>query len=90
MPTYIASRLSTNDNIAFPDRLEIDANNVTYYKGSVIGHTSVVIARANIASVKLRTGFFFADVIIETIGGKQIEAMGFRKGDARAIVALLS
>lgn len=90
MPTYIASRLSTNDNIAFPDRLEIDANNVTYYKGNVIGHTSVVIARTNIASVKLRTGFFFADVIIESTGGKQIEAMGFRKGDAREIVRLLS
>ena len=90
MPTYIASRLSTNDNIAFPDRLEIDTNNVTYYKGSIIGHTSVVIARANIASVHLRTGFFFADVIIETTGGKQIEAMGFKKNEAKAIVAMLS
>ncbi|MBP5590587.1 hypothetical protein J6Y50_01845 [bacterium] len=90
MPTYIASRWSSNDNIAFPDRLEIDAINVTYYKGAVIGHTSVVIARSNIASVHLRTGFFFADVIIETTGGKEIEAVGFKKSDARAIVALLS
>lgn len=90
MPTYTASRWSSNDNIAFPDRLEIDAINVTYYKGAVIGHTSVVIARANIASVHLRTGFFFADIIIESAGGKKIEAVGLKKSDAKAIVAMLS
>jgi hypothetical protein len=44
----------------------------------------------NIASVSVSTGIFFADVVIETIGGKQIVASGFRKFDAREIVRLLT
>ena len=89
MPTFVASRLSGNDNSLFPDKLEIDAVNVTYYKGTVIGYRSTVIARANIASVHIGTGLLFADIVIETTGGKEIRATGFKKGDARAIMALL-
>lgn len=90
MPTFIASRISGNDNSIFPDRLEIDAANVTYYKGTIIGYRSTVISRANIASVHIGSGLLFADVVIETTGGKEIRASGFKKIDARAIVALLS
>lgn len=89
MPTFVASRLSGNDNSIFPDRLEIDAVNVTYYKGTVIGYRSTVISRANIASVYVGSGLLFADVVIETTGGKEVRATGFKKSDARAIVALL-
>lgn len=89
MPTFVASRISGNDNAVFPDRLEIDAVNVTYYKGTIIGYRSTVISRANIASVHIGSGLLFADVIIETTGGKEIRASGFKKSDARAIVALL-
>lgn len=89
MPTFVASRLSGNDNSIFPDRLEIDAVNVTYYKGTVIGYRSTVISRANIASVYIGSGLLFADVVIETTGGKEVRATGFKKSDARAIVALL-
>lgn len=89
MPTFVASRLSGNDNSIFPDRLEIDAVNVTYYKGTVIGYRSTVISRANIASVYIGSGLLFADIVIETTGGKQVRATGFKKCDARAIVALL-
>lgn len=89
MTTFVASRISGNDNSIFPDRLEIDAVNVTYYKGTIIGYRSTVISRANIASVHIGSGLLFADVIIETTGGKEIRASGFKKSDARAIVALL-
>ena len=89
MPTFVASRLSSSDNSLFPDKLEIDALNVTYYKGTVIGYRSTVIARANIASVHIGSGLLFADIVIETTGGMQIRATGFKKGDARAIMALL-
>ena len=89
MPTFVASRLSGNDNSIFPDKLEIDAVNVTYYKGTVIGYRSTVITRANIASVHIGSGLIFADIVIETTGGKEIRASGFKKSDARAIMALL-
>lgn len=89
MPSFVASRISGNDNAVFPDRIEIDAVNVTYFKGTIIGYRSTVIARTNIASVHIGSGLLFADVIIETTGGKEIRAAGFKKSDARAIVALL-
>lgn len=89
MPTFVASRLSGSDNSLFPDKLEIDAINVTYYKGTVIGYRSTVIARANIASVHIGSGLLFADIVIETTGGKEMRVSGFKKRDAQAIMALL-
>lgn len=89
MSTFEASRLSGNDNTIFPDKLEIDAINVTYYKGTMTGYSSTIIARANIASVHIGSGLLFADVVIETTGGKEVRASGFKKSDARAIMAML-
>lgn len=89
MPTFTAHRLSS-DNTLFPDRLDIDALKATYYKGNVFGYQSTIIARSNIASVSIGTGIFFADVIIETIGGKRVVANGFKKSDAKTIVGLLT
>jgi hypothetical protein len=74
----------------FPDRIEIDAANITYYKGYVFGYQSTVIARNNIASVSIGTGVFFADVIIASNGGQRIVAGGFKKSDAKQIVNLLT
>lgn len=90
MPTFVASRISGNDNVVFPDKLEIDAVNVIYYKGTVIGYRSTVISRANIASVHIGAGLFFADIVIETTGGKEVRAKGFSKRDAREIMLMLS
>jgi lipopolysaccharide export system protein LptA len=89
MPTFTASRLS-GDNTVFPDRLEIDAAKVAYYKGNVFGYQSSIIVRSNIASVSIGSGIFFADVIIETMGGKRIVASGFKKSEAKEIVNLLT
>ena len=89
MPTFIASRL-TEDNTVFPDKLEIGSSNVIFYKGTLIGYRSTVIPKDNIASVYIVSRVFFADVIIETIGGKQIRVSGFKKSDARSIVSLLT
>lgn len=92
MPTYVASRISGSDNAVFPDRIEIDdtTNDVTYYKGTLVGYRRSFIARANIASVHIRSGLLFADVIIESTGGKEVRACGFIKRDAREIMNLLS
>ncbi|MDR0542605.1 MAG: hypothetical protein LBH19_10425, partial [Dysgonamonadaceae bacterium] len=83
MPIYTASRISSNDNSLFPDKLEIDPMNVTYYKGAVFGYQQTVIARENIASVYVGSGIFFADVVIESYGGRRVVASGFKKAVAR-------
>lgn len=90
MPTFEASRMSGNDNAVFPDKLEIDATSVTYFKGTLIGYRKTVIARSNIASAQIRSGLFFANIIIESTGGLLVKAEGFRNKDARTIAALLS
>jgi len=89
MPTFTAHRLSS-DNTLFPNRVNIDFSNITYYKGYVFGYKSTVIAINNIASISISTGILFADVVIESIGGEKIVASGFRKSDAREIVRLLT
>ena len=89
MSKFTAHRLS-GDNTLFPDKIEIDTTNATYYKGNIVGYQSTVIARNNMASVSIGSGIFFADVIIETLGGKRVVASGFKKSDAKAIVRLLT
>lgn len=86
----VASRISGNDNSIFPDRLEIDDFQVIYYKGTLIGYRKSVVTRANIASVHIGSGLLFADIVIETTGGRTIRAQGFKKSDARNIMELLS
>ena len=92
MPTFVASRISGDDNVVFPDRLEINdvTGDVTYYKGTIIGYRQTFIARHNIASVHIGSGLLFADIVIESTGGKEVRANGFRKRDAREIVNLLT
>ena len=90
MITFTASRISANKNTLYPDRIEIDDYNVTYYKGYVFGYQSTVISRWNIASVSVGAGIFFADVIICSNGGQKIVANGFTKSVAKEIVRLLT
>ncbi|MDR2410774.1 MAG: hypothetical protein LBE13_22050 [Bacteroidales bacterium] len=89
MAAYTADRLSS-DNALFPNRLEIDVDNITYYKGYVFGYQSKIIARTNVASISIKSGILFADVIIESIGGDKIVASGFKKSEARIILQLLA
>ncbi|GHT28127.1 hypothetical protein AGMMS49574_01820 [Bacteroidia bacterium] len=90
MSTFTAHRLSSNENTLFPDRIEIDAANITFYKGTIFGYQSTIISRANVASVSIDTGILFANVVIESIGTKRIVASGFKKVDAKEIVRLLT
>lgn len=89
MPTFIASRISANHNILFPDRIDIEDDRVVYYKGALIGYQSTVISRSSISSVRLISNILFADIIIESQGGRRLEINGLSKSDAREIYELL-
>ena len=89
MAVFVASRWSGDDNAVFPDRLEIDDSLVTYFKGTVVGYHKSIIHRDGVASAHIRSGLFFADVVIESFGGREIVARGFAKSDARRIVEIL-
>ncbi len=89
MYAFTAHRISHEDNVLFPDIVEIDDDRVLLTKCYVFGHRTNTIFKVNIASVSLREGVFFADVRIETTGGATFWSEGFRKADARKIVDLL-
>ena len=88
--TFQASRISGNGNAVFPDKLIVDDTKVTYYKAHLIGHEETTIMRNNIGSVSLKSGLFFADILIETNGGQTTLINGFSKSDAKQIVRMLS
>ena len=89
MPTFIASRISADHNVLFPDRIDIEEERIVYYKGALIGYQSTVILRTSISSVRLNSNILFADIIIESSGGRRIEINGLSKRDAREIYELL-
>lgn len=89
MPIYTANRISANHNILFPDRLDIEEDRVIYYKGALVGHQSTVIPCSRISSVRINSNILFADVIIESSGGRRIEINGLSKRDAREIYEIL-
>ena len=89
MPTFIANRISANHNLLFPDRIDIDDERVVYYKGAIIGYQTTEIQRECISSVRLLSNILFADIIIESSGGRRLEINGLSKSEAREVYRLL-
>ncbi len=90
MPTFTASRISALSNLIFPDIIIIDEVKAIYNKRAIFGYESTTIMRSNIASVHLESGLFFADLVIETNGGRKTVINGLKRSDARAAAAQLS
>lgn len=88
--TFVASRISGNGNALFPNKLIIDDDKVTYYKGKLIGYDQSVIMRERIGSVSLSQHLLFGDIIIESKGSQTIHAAGFTRSNAKQILQLLS
>ena len=87
---FQASRISGNWNAVFPDKLIIEDDKVTYYKGKLIGYDQSVIMRERIGSVSISQHLLFGDVVIESKGSQTIHAEGFTRSDAKQILRLLS
>lgn len=90
MYIFTAHRISQDDNILFPDIVEIDSDRVLLTKCYVFGHRTNTIFFRNISSISLREGIFFADIRIETTGGATYWSEGYRKSDARKVEKLLT
>ncbi len=86
---FTACRVSGDGNAMFPDRLIITDDCVIYRKGRVIGYKEITIKLNSIGSVSLDKHLLFADIVIETNGGRTITARGFSRSDANMIVYLL-
>jgi hypothetical protein len=86
---FRASRFSGGNHL-FPTQVLISPVNVVQYTPQWIGRREESIHMAHISSVKINTGFFLSDVLIETSGGASpIRCHGHHKSDAVRMKTLI-
>ena len=87
--TFQASRW-TKGNRLFPTWLEITDTSVTRRKRSWFSKNEMTIHLMRVASVRIDTGLFWSDILIESTGGTDpITSHGHRKKDALRIKELI-
>ncbi len=84
--------MSGDGNAVFPDEIIIDDEEevVIHRKPKLIGCKETKIRFGAIASIEVNKHILFADIIIETKGGREVIARGFTRDDADEIKGLLS
>jgi hypothetical protein len=82
---FSASRW-TRGNFWFPTRIVVSPLRVSRVKRRFFGSSEESISILQVASVKISTGVFWSDIVIESTGGTDpITSHGHRKGDALRI-----
>ncbi len=87
--SFAASRW-TKGNLFFPTRIVVNPQHVSRIKPRLFGSNEESIGIAQVASVRISTGIFWADIVIESAGGTDpITSHGHRKADAQRIRQLI-
>jgi len=87
--TFTANRW-TKGNFLFPTRITVNALRVSRVKRRWFSKNEESISISQVASVKISTGFFWSDILIESTGGTDpIASHGHRKVDALRIRDLI-
>jgi hypothetical protein len=87
--TFQASRL-TRGNFLFPTIIAVADQAVTRHKRSWFSRDEISISISKVASVHIKTGIIWADILIESSGGSDpLSSHGHRKADARRIRELI-
>jgi hypothetical protein len=80
--TFSASRW-TKGNLWFPTRIVVSPLRVSRVKRRLFSRSEESISISQVASVKISTGIFWSDIVIESTGGTDpITSHGHRKADA--------
>ena len=80
--SFRASRW-TRGNLWFPTRIVVSPLRVSRVKRRLFGSSEESISISQVASVKISTGVFWSDIVIESSGGTDpIASHGHRKADA--------
>jgi len=83
--TFTASRW-TRGNRWFPTRIVVSPLRVSRVKRRLFGSTEESISISQVASVRISTGVFWSDIVIDSTGGSDpITSHGHRKSDALRI-----
>ena len=80
----------TKGNFLFPTVIEVSDKAVVRRKRSWFSRDEISISVQKIASVHIKTGLIWADLLIESSGGTDpLTSHGHRKSDARRIKELI-
>jgi hypothetical protein len=87
--TFSASRW-TRGNLWYPTRIVVNSLRVSRVKKRLLGSTEESISISQVASVRISTGIFWSNILIESTGGTDpISSHGHRKVDAIRIRDLI-
>ncbi len=87
--TFQASRL-TRGNFLFPTIIAVTDRAVTRHKRSWFSRDETSVSISKVASVHIKTGIMWADILIESSGGSDpLASHGHRKTDARRVRELI-
>jgi hypothetical protein len=87
--TFTASRW-TKGNFFFPTRVVVNNLRVSRVKSRLFGSSEESISISQVASVKISTGMFWSDIVIDSTGGSDpITSHGHSKADALRIRDLI-
>ena len=88
---FSASRVSGDGNAVFPDEIIVNDEEeiLIYRKPHLIGCEESKVRFGAIGSVTIQKGIIFADIHIETRGGREIIAKGFSYSDAESIASII-
>ena len=87
--TFKASRW-THGNFLFPTIIEVTDKAVIRHKRSWFSKDEISISITKVASVHIKTGIIWSDILIESSGGTDpLASHGHSKGDAQRIRALV-
>ena len=87
--TFQASRW-TRGNLLFPTVIEVTDKSVVRHKRSWFSKDEISISISKVASVHIKTGILWADILIESSGGSDpLASHGHTKADARRIRELI-
>jgi hypothetical protein len=80
----------THGNFLFPTVIEVTDKAVIRRKRSWFSHDEISISITKVASVHIKTGIIWSDILIESTGGSDpLASHGHGKADARRIRELL-
>ena len=80
----------TKGNFLFPTRIEVTDKAVIRRKRSWFSVDEISISIHKVASVHIKTGILWSDILIESSGGSDpLKSHGHTKGDARHIKELI-
>jgi hypothetical protein len=80
----------TGGNFLFPTVIEVSDRAVIRHKRSWFSKDEISISITKVASVHIKTGIIWADILIESSGGSDpLKSHGHRKADAQRIRELV-